>query len=154
LKTEEIAESLIISCDASVKENPGGPAAIGIIIQFDNRIEAITRFTKAKTNNQAEYDAVYESLGQLERVIWSGLRFKSIQIHSDSQLIVKQILGQYKCSDPQLQRKKELIKEKMKELAQKYIMPPVRIRWFKRNSTKGLKLANDAAQDALNVPRH
>lgn len=149
-----MAESLIISCDASIKENPGGPAAVGVVVQFDNRTETISRFTRAKTNNQAEYDAVYESLGQLERVVWSGLRFKSIQIHSDSQLVVRQILGQYKCSDSKLRKKKELIKEKMKELAQKYIMPPVRIRWFKRNSTEGLKLANDAAQFAINVPRH
>jgi hypothetical protein len=67
---------------------------------------------------------------------------------------VRQILGQYKCSDPILTKKKDLIIEKMQELAQRYLMPPVRIRWFKRNSTKGLQLANKTAQDALNVPNH
>jgi hypothetical protein len=56
-------DKIIISCDASIKENPGGPAAVGIVIERPGiPISSFSIFTKAETNNQAEYDAIYTGL--------------------------------------------------------------------------------------------
>jgi len=150
-------EVCIVSCDASIKKNPGGPAAVGIVIDMPgsaNPRQAISRFTPANTNNEAEYDAVYESLGQLARLVASCMRFKRIEIHSDSQLVVKQLNGLYKCSIPRLARRKETTLEKLKELTDIPGFPEVEIKWYPRNSTDGLKEANDIAQDMINVPNH
>lgn len=148
-------DSLIISCDASIKKNPGGPAAIGVSIYMGTKhIITFARPVNATTNNQAEYDAVYEAVSQLERVAPLARACVAVQIHSDSQLVVKQITGKYECQDPILKRRRDAIVERMQEIAKKVQLPPVIITWLPRNSTKGLKEANNAAQDELNVPNH
>lgn len=147
---------LIISCDASIKKNPGGPASVGICIIEEGRQPTVTsRLVNATTNNQAEYDAVYEALGQLLRVQSLTTNKAAVQIHSDSQLVVRQILGKWECKDSELARRRDAIIDKMKEIQEDYPnIPPVYIKWLPRNSTEGLKLANNAAQDELNVSNH
>ncbi len=78
IKTEEIEpydlKHIVISCDASIKKNPGGPASVGAVVQFPNvgkyanqhrELLQFSRITKATSNNQAEYDAVYFGLVSL-----------------------------------------------------------------------------------------
>ncbi len=54
------------------------------------------------TNNYAEYQAL---LHCLRRAIRLGC--KSIRVYSDSQLLVRQILGEYRVRDPRLKRLRE-----------------------------------------------
>ena len=141
-------DKVIISCDASVKENPGGPAAVGIVIQYKkNDPMEISTLTKATTNNQAEYDAVYVGLKDFFSIINNpGM---PVEVRSDSRLVVQQLKRVMNCNDKVLETKRDLILELISEL-------PVEINfvWRPRNSTPELKLANNLAQDALGVPRH
>ena len=150
-------DHIILSCDASITKNPGGQAAVGVVIQFPNTQEKYAhlaeqpvecyRQTKAKSNNQAEYDAVYFGLTSLFNLHNNpGCK---VEVRSDSKLVVDQILGNMSCRDEKLKAKRDNILELLNQLP-----VPVEFVWRPRNSTPELELANYLAQDALGVPRH
>jgi ribonuclease HI len=149
--SKEIKEEvIIISCDASIKTNPGGPSAIGVVIRFPEAGTSVTKFhkyTPAITNNEAEYDAIYEGLMFLANTI--NRPRHPVVVHSDSQLIVKQLKQEYAINHATLQRKFDSIHALAKELP-----VPISIEWHPRNSTPDLTEANFLAQDALGIRRH
>jgi ribonuclease HI len=140
---------IIISCDASIKTNPGGPAAVGVIIRYPDGTKptSINRAVPALTNNEAEYDAIYEGLMHIANLV-NRPKFP-ICIRSDSQLVVKQLRGEYKINLDVLQRKYDSIHALAGALP-----VPVIIEWHPRNSTPDLTEANFIAQDAIGVKRH
>jgi ribonuclease HI len=146
-------DHIIISCDASIKENPGGPSAVGAVIQWANRgVDnqdplIISQQSPATTNNQAEYDAIYTALTNLMSL--HNNPGVMIEVRSDSQLVIKQLNKEIECHDKDLQRRRDAIQELVRELP-----VPVTFVWRPRNSTPELKLANHLAQDLLGVPRH
>ena len=81
-----------IYTDGAARSNPG-PAAIGCVIKDEkgNTVATISRCLGATTNNQAEYRAV---IAALEKAVSLGAR--QVVLYSDSELVVKQINGQYK----------------------------------------------------------
>jgi ribonuclease HI len=94
LKTDK----LIIYTDGAARGNPG-PAAIGVIIRDEsgNTVANISQRLGITTNNQAEYRAV---IAGLEKAI--GLGARRVIIKSDSELVVKQLNGQYKVKNTAL----------------------------------------------------
>lgn len=147
LKKTPKEDKIIISCDASIKVNPGGPASVGCVIEIGNKPLQLAQGSNATSNNQAEYDAIYFALTTLMNL--NNNPGKPLEIRSDSQLIIRQLNGDIKCSDEKLQRRRDLILEYVKQLP-----IPVKFVWRPRNSTPELKLANHLAQDFLGVPRH
>ncbi|MBA7703759.1 Bifunctional protein [subsurface metagenome] len=82
----------VIFADGASRGNPG-PAAIGATIK-DKRGKLITFISQRigrATNNQAEYRAI---IAALEEAIRLGA--KQVDIKTDSELIVKQINGEYR----------------------------------------------------------
>lgn len=81
--------------DGGARGNPG-PAGIGIRIVVDGVGEIYRRalYLGETTNNQAEYRALLHCLQVLEE---SGLGAGTV--HSDSELLVKQIAGEYRVKD-------------------------------------------------------
>lgn len=73
--------------DGASRSNPG-PSGVGIFIKTKESKTNLSYFLNNKTNNQAEYYALV--LGLMH--IGQG----SIKIFSDSELLVKQIKGEYK----------------------------------------------------------
>ncbi len=154
-KTEEkvntqAAPQVIISCDASIKQNPGGPASVGVVIQFpdpEKKDLEFARYSPATTNNQAEYDAVYIGLTSLMNLCNNpGC---PVEVRSDSQLVIKQLKKEMECKDQKLAKKRDLILELIQALP-----VPILFEWRPRNSTKELLRANHLAQDLLGVSRH
>jgi len=85
-------KKVIIHADGASRGNPG-PAAIGATIK-DERGKLITSISQRigrTTNNQAEYRAVITALEEAIR-----LGIKQVNINSDSELVVKQINGEYR----------------------------------------------------------
>ena len=142
-------ERIIISCDASIKVNPGGPASVGVVIQNPKQKDLLqfAKATKATTNNQAEYDAVYTGL--VSFVNLNNNPGMQIVVRSDSQLVIRQLKKEIQCQDKQLVKRRDLILELVDQLP-----VPVIFEWRPRNSTTELELANHLAQDLLGVPRH
>ncbi len=89
---------VIIKFDGASRGNPG-PAGIGVIIEDEegNIIDKICKSIGKATNNQAEYRALIASL---EAAI--SLNVASVDIRSDSKLVVEQIRGNYKLREPKL----------------------------------------------------
>ena len=87
--------------DGAARGNPG-PAAIGWVIVTGDGIvaEGSERIGRA-TNNQAEYEAL---IGALEAARDYG--YDEVQVRGDSELIVKQIRGEYDTNNPELREKR------------------------------------------------
>lgn len=91
----EDAEKLVVNVDGGARGNPG-PAAIAAVVRspagavLEEHGERIGR----ATNNVAEYRALL--LG-IERAAALGAR--EIELVGDSELIVKQVKGEYKVKD-------------------------------------------------------
>ncbi len=84
--------------DGGSRGNPG-PAGCGIVIELsDGRRETHTLFLGTTTNNVAEYAAL---LALLERA--AALGVPRLEAHSDSELLVKQLKGEYRVKAPHLQ---------------------------------------------------
>lgn len=148
VKTSEKLQHVIISCDASITENPGGQASVGFVIQYkDEPKVSMSQLTKAKSNNEGEYDAVYVALTTLMDL--KHAPNTPIEVRSDSKLVVDQINGDMKCNKKELKRRRDLIRELIQSLP-----VPVTVTWRPRNSTPELEEANYLAQDALGVSRH
>src|SRR3989338_1900140 len=91
-------DSLIFYIDGASHGNPG-PAGIGVVVcdSAGNIIDNICEYIGENTNNIAEYNALICSLQE-------GLVRKafSITINTDSELLVKQLNGEYKVKDEKL----------------------------------------------------
>jgi ribonuclease HI len=92
LKVKLNINKVIIYTDGAARGNPG-PAAIGVIIKDEaGSIKArLSQRIGITTNNQAEYQAIIIAL---EKAISLGARH--VMLKSDSELVVKQICGQFK----------------------------------------------------------
>jgi ribonuclease HI len=90
--------TLVLHVDGSVGGNPG-PGAIGVVIEdgHGTPVEAWGEAIGHCTNNQAEYQALLAALRKARR-----LGAKTVTVRSDSQLLVRQFLGEYKVRDQKL----------------------------------------------------
>ncbi len=91
--------SLKVHTDGASRGNPG-EAGIGVLIEDESGriIREIRRYIGTATNNQAEYAALITAL-RAAREINAG----SVTVFADSELLVKQVKGEYKVKHPQLQ---------------------------------------------------
>ena len=92
-------EKLIIYTDGGARGNPG-PAGIGVAIYDEQRrlLETHKEYIGEATNNQAEYRAVLLALRQANK-----LGAGSIKFFLDSELVVRQLRGEYKIKNEGLQ---------------------------------------------------
>lgn len=82
--------------DGGARGNPG-PAAIGVVAYEDGKIiERDNEFLGVATNNQAEYRAITRAL---EIAAEHG---KEVKCYLDSQLVVRQLNGEYAIRDEEL----------------------------------------------------
>ncbi len=89
---------LIVNVDGGARGNPG-PAAIGIVVRDGegNVLQDLGETIGEATNNVAEYRALIRGIG-----LARDLGATELQIHGDSELVVKQMLGQYKVKHPDM----------------------------------------------------
>jgi len=93
-KTHRILD---LYCDGASRGNPG-PAAYGFVLLHEGQV--VSEFGKRignTTNNVAEYSGLVEGL---KRALELGT--KEIRIHADSELMIKQLKGEYKIKSPLL----------------------------------------------------
>lgn len=89
----------IIYTDGGSRGNPG-PGALGVVIVNESGkvLKEYSHYLGEVTNNQAEYEAVIFALQKAKQ-----LRIKEVELRVDSELIGRQLSGQYKIKDPDLQ---------------------------------------------------
>ncbi len=89
---------LIIHVDGGSRGNPG-PAGAGVVIadEHGRRVHEGAYFYARLTNNEAEYHALVRALERVER-----LADEPVLIRSDSELLVRQLTGEYQVKSPRL----------------------------------------------------
>jgi len=88
-----------ISTDGGSRGNPG-PAAIGAVVDGREYFESIGH----TTNNVAEYKAVLFALKKAKQLLGGTKADQTeVEVKTDSQLLVKQLKGEFKIKDADLQ---------------------------------------------------
>jgi ribonuclease HI len=93
-------ERLVVNVDGGARGNPG-PAAIGVMVSTPDGevLEEHSERIGSATNNIAEYRAL---MFGLERALALGAR--EVELIGDSELVVRQVQGEYKVRDEVLWR--------------------------------------------------
>ena len=89
---------IVAYCDGGSRGNPG-PAGFGVYIQdaTGGVLAELSEYLGKRTNNFAEYSGL---LAALEFAVTKG--HKKLRVVSDSELMVKQMKGQYRVNSPDL----------------------------------------------------
>ncbi|MEF8853844.1 MAG: ribonuclease HI [Haloarculaceae archaeon] len=124
--------------DGAARGNPG-PAAVGYVVVTSDGIvaEGGERIGRA-TNNQAEYEALVRAL-QVAR----DYGFDEVDVRGDSELIVRQVRGEYDAKDPQLREYRVTVRELLAEFDEWSLEHVPR-----EINDRADELANDALDDA------
>jgi ribonuclease HI len=109
---ESVPEDYLVAhIDGGARGNPG-PAGYGVVIEdhAGRKLDEIAEFMGRSTNNVAEYSALLAALNYA-----LSHRFRAVKILSDSELLVRQMRGEYKVRNAALlelyQKAKAMIRE-------------------------------------------
>jgi dinuclear metal center YbgI/SA1388 family protein len=129
-----------LSVDGGARGNPG-PAGIGVRLESPDGelVEELSAAIGTATNNQAEYEAL---IAGLELAIDRGAT--ELLVFADSELIVRQVNGQYRVKDAKLKPLHERATRLIRDL------PYVELRHVPREqNTEADRLVNEAIDEAL-----
>ena len=88
---------LVAYVDGGSHGNPG-PAGIGVVIETaGGETIRIAKWIGHQDNNVAEYVALLEALQHAV-----GASARALHVYSDSEVVVKQMTGEYSCRSPRL----------------------------------------------------
>ena len=135
----ESQKEWLLMVDGASRGNPGA-AGCGAVILDENGavVKELSRYLDRTTNNVAEYEGL---LMGLEVLLQSGA--KKIVVKSDSQLLVRQLNGEYRVKDEKL----KVLFERAKSLLRQF--ESCRIVHVRREMNKlADRLANRGIDDA------
>jgi len=89
------SKKVLLYTDGGARGNPG-PAGAGVVILDEKRkkLKEIYKFLGDATNNVAEYNALIIGLEEA-----SAAGAEDVVLHLDSELVAKQLSGEYKVKD-------------------------------------------------------
>ncbi|MFA6215740.1 MAG: ribonuclease HI family protein [Patescibacteria group bacterium] len=87
---------IILYTDGGARGNPG-PAGIGVVLKYDDKILTYKKFIGHATNNQAEYQAVILGLEKAKE-----LGAAEVDVFLDSELVQQQLSQKYKVKNADL----------------------------------------------------
>jgi ribonuclease HI len=137
-------EEWLLMVDGAARGNPGEAGCGAVICDADGTIvKELSRYLGRTTNNVAEYEGL---LMGLEALLKMGKR--RVRVQSDSELLVRQLNGQYRVKDEKLQA----LFAKAAALLRQF--KGYRILHIPRESNKlADRLANRGIDNALKQPR-
>jgi len=130
---------ITIYTDGGSRGNPGPAGAGAAIYNGDTEIGTVSKFLGIRTNNWAEYEALILALETTHRLLGGPITTK-VTVKMDSELIIKQMKGEYKVKNPDMKVKHQRVKELVLESFPKIEFVHVRREYNKRAD----ELANDA----------
>ncbi|MBU4480004.1 ribonuclease HI family protein [Patescibacteria group bacterium] len=96
-------KKIIIYTDGGSRNNPGiAGAGVFIADENGNELKKAKKFLGIKTNNWAEYEALIIGLEKAKYLLGSKINQTEVEVRMDSQLIVRQINGEYRVKEPSL----------------------------------------------------
>lgn len=97
--------NVIIYTDGGARGNPG-PAGAGAVVydgdpsrQAARKVAEVSKFLGHRTNNWAEYEALALALAEAKK---KGLGKRELEVRMDSELIVRQMNGEYQVKEETL----------------------------------------------------
>lgn len=93
-----------IHADGGARGNPG-PAGAGAVVRDEFGVikASVSDYLGERTNNFAEYQAVIRAFEELAKLVPSAEReLTDVDVKMDSELVVKQMRGEYKVRHPVL----------------------------------------------------
>ncbi|MEO8210376.1 MAG: ribonuclease HI family protein [bacterium] len=138
-------KKLKVYTDGASRGNPG-IAGIGVLItdEAERVVQTHKKFIGVHTNNFAEYIALIESVKQLKS---SEIGFEEINFFCDSELIVKQIKGEYKIKNKDLIRLSLEFWKEIKSMNKKFSITHIP----REQNRAADKLANEALDESSNT---
>jgi len=103
--------SAVIHFDGGTRPDNPGPSAIGYIVETDDWTEKGNEHIGESTNNRTEYRALIRGLETA-----SNQECTEIEARGDSQLVVKQVRGQWSVNKPELRP----LRDRVQELADEF----------------------------------
>ncbi|MBX7104777.1 MAG: ribonuclease HI family protein [Gemmataceae bacterium] len=92
-----IAHEVTVYTDGASRGNPGPAAAAFVVLVDDVQVLEFSEPIGKTTNNVAEYTAMIRALECCRK-----LQSRRVHLHSDSELMVKQMRGEYKVRHPDI----------------------------------------------------
>src|ERR1700688_2506186 len=128
--------NLVAYIDGGSRGNPG-PSGTGVVIAGSTDVTIrIPKWIGRQDNNVAEYIALLEALQCA-----LGLEAKALHVFSDSEVVVKQMRGQYSCRSPRLYSLNWICRKLARSLD--FSISHVR----RENNTEANSLASSAARN-------
>ena len=96
-------QKIIVNTDGGAIGNPG-PAGIGVVIKGGGKEKKYSEAIENGTNNEAEYKALIFALKKTKLLFGKkNARNNEVECYLDSELVVKQLNGEYKIKEKNLQ---------------------------------------------------
>lgn len=93
------SKKLFVYTDGASRGNPGMSSVAFLVYDSKHLLHREAKPIGIATNNEAEYRAVIEALG----LVAYRYRHSEVIVHSDSELMVKQLTGQWRIKESRLQ---------------------------------------------------
>jgi len=98
---------ITIYTDGGARGNPGPAGAGAVVYDGDpsmssgqgRKVAEVSKFLGTQTNNFAEYEALALALSEAKK---RGLAKRELEVRMDSELIVRQMTGEYQIKEPTL----------------------------------------------------
>lgn len=135
--------SIFIYTDGGARGNPGPAGAGGVVYEDGKEVAHVSKFLGARTNNWAEYEALILALDVAHKVLGSPVA-QEVTVRMDSELIVKQMRGEYRVKDRELKKQHERVRALIEEA-----FPDISFEHVPREENERAdELANDAMDRA------
>ena len=100
MRTENNMADILIYTDGGARGNPGPAGAGAVIYKDDAKMAEVSQYLgDHRTNNWAEYEALILALTAAKK---HGLSGQAVEVRMDSELIVKQMNGEYQVKEETL----------------------------------------------------
>ncbi|MBN1169098.1 ribonuclease HI family protein [Candidatus Woesebacteria bacterium] len=96
-----MTKQISIYSDGGSRGNPGPAAFAFVVIKNREMIHKVSRYLGKTTNNVAEYKGAREAMRWIQKNK-EEVKGYEIDLYFDSQLVVKQLTGEYKIKDKKL----------------------------------------------------
>lgn len=131
-------DGIVIYTDGGARGNPGPSGAGAAIYKGSAEVAHVSKYLGKRTNNWAEYEALVLALEVAVKKLGSPL--PGALVRMDSELIVKQMKGEYRVKNSELKKQHERVRALIAAS-----FPSVRFEHVRREqNTRADELANEA----------
>ncbi|MFC1801932.1 ribonuclease HI family protein [Patescibacteria group bacterium] len=137
-------KKITVFTDGGSRNNPGIAGAGACVVGEDGEVvKTAKKFLGIKTNNWAEYEAVVLGLETLKEMFGEEVKNMEVEVKLDSELVTKQIKGEYRVKEPTLILQFKKVKTILTESFNEVVFTHVRRAYNKCAD----KMANEAMDE-------